>query len=318
MNASIIIPYYNNEYDLEECLLSALDQGDCIKEIILIDNNSVDNSSLIAQKYKSCYPHKIILASESIQNASAARNKGLSLATGEWIQFLDADDTLLPNKVHTQLTLGRRLNKDLVIGSYLYNFNDGNRLFKHYPTFDNIWLALFQSRLGNTCCNLWIKSKLQEVHGWNQNLESSQEYDLLFRLLKIETQVCFDQQLNTIINRRSNSISTGNRQRENWITFVQQKIEIYNYILKHFPSNFNANKDVYITTLVNYLSHLALYDLPLAEAIHSEFIAKNFYLTSSENGKVFKFLYNLLGFDKGIELYKCYLKVLKLIGRYPY
>ena len=70
-----------------------------VDEIILVDNNSSDNTVNLVKKR---YPQVIILK-ESRQGVSNARNKGISYAKNEWIAFLDSDDQWMPKKIELQV-----------------------------------------------------------------------------------------------------------------------------------------------------------------------------------------------------------------------
>ena len=104
MLVSIVIPCYNVQEYLAECLDSIFAQSYPFLEVICIDNNSTDETYRLLQKTKQKYP-TLIIDKESMPGAPAARNKGLALAKGEWIQFLDADDLLLPAKIEHQLNM---------------------------------------------------------------------------------------------------------------------------------------------------------------------------------------------------------------------
>jgi len=97
---SIIIPVYNSEKYLAETIASAIRQTWENKEIIVIDDGSTDNSLLIAESFANEY---IKVFSQPNKGASAARNKGLLEAKGDYIQFLDGDDLLMHNKIELQL-----------------------------------------------------------------------------------------------------------------------------------------------------------------------------------------------------------------------
>ncbi|MFN7924032.1 MAG: glycosyltransferase [Bryobacteraceae bacterium] len=106
---SVVIPVHNAERFLGEAVASVLAQKGFSKEIILVDNNSTDRSREVAESLEG----PIIVTSESQPGAGAARNCGVSLATGRYLAFLDADDLWLAGKVEKQvraLSAGNQLS----------------------------------------------------------------------------------------------------------------------------------------------------------------------------------------------------------------
>lgn len=98
MILSIVVPVYNVENYLSKCLDSILNQ-DIAKddyEIVVVNDGSTDNSGEIARGYASRYPN-IILINQENQGLSGARNSGIRVAKGKYIQFVDSDDYLEPN-----------------------------------------------------------------------------------------------------------------------------------------------------------------------------------------------------------------------------
>jgi glycosyltransferase involved in cell wall biosynthesis len=98
---SIIIPCHNAAPWLAETLESALAQTWQEKEIILVDDGSTDESLATARAFE---PRGVRVLSQSNLGASAARNLGLQNACGDYLQFLDADDVLAPDKIERQLS----------------------------------------------------------------------------------------------------------------------------------------------------------------------------------------------------------------------
>ncbi|WP_432325340.1 glycosyltransferase [Yersinia enterocolitica] len=87
---SLIIPVFNAEQYLDACLSSVFVQWDNTLEIIVINDGSTDNSANIIQKYSEKYD--FVYISQENTGISVVRNMGLSVSTGEYITFLDADD----------------------------------------------------------------------------------------------------------------------------------------------------------------------------------------------------------------------------------
>jgi len=98
---SIVIPCYNAGPWLAQTLESALTQSWPHKEIILVDDGSTDDSLAIARRFES---RGIRALSQPNCGAAAARNAGLRQTRGDYVQFLDADDVLAPDKIERQLS----------------------------------------------------------------------------------------------------------------------------------------------------------------------------------------------------------------------
>jgi glycosyltransferase involved in cell wall biosynthesis len=96
---SVIIPTYNRDRTLKEAIDSALAQTFTDFELIVVDDGSTDNTKNIL----SCYKDKIIVISEKNRGVSAARNAGISRASGRFIAFLDSDDLWYAEKLYTQI-----------------------------------------------------------------------------------------------------------------------------------------------------------------------------------------------------------------------
>lgn len=93
---SIIIPVYNVEKYISECLNSVYSQEFEAFEVIAIDDGSADNSGNILDKYKADFHDKTTVIHQANQGQSAARNLGIQKATGDYILFIDSDDWIEP------------------------------------------------------------------------------------------------------------------------------------------------------------------------------------------------------------------------------
>jgi glycosyltransferase involved in cell wall biosynthesis len=97
---SILIPAYNAERSISETIRSALAQTWTRKEIIIVDDGSTDQTLAIARQFAS---QNLSVITQENQGASAARNKALELCQGDYVQWLDADDLLAPDKIAQQM-----------------------------------------------------------------------------------------------------------------------------------------------------------------------------------------------------------------------
>ncbi len=97
---SVVIPCYNAEPFLRETLESVLAQTLSPLEVIVVDDGSTDDSAAIAKSYGQ--PIRVIR--QENQGESVARNRGMDVARGDWIAFLDADDVWKPEKLESQIS----------------------------------------------------------------------------------------------------------------------------------------------------------------------------------------------------------------------
>lgn len=111
---SVIVPVYNSEGTLKECVDSILTQTYSDFELILVNDGSKDASAQICDSYAS-QDSRVISLHKDNGGVSSARNKGLMIARGEWITFIDSDDYI--TNTYFEQVVGS--SKDLVIKDYL-------------------------------------------------------------------------------------------------------------------------------------------------------------------------------------------------------
>lgn len=236
---SVIIPVFNSAPFVSRAIASVLNQTYTNLEIMLVDNDSTDNSMGILKDFQARFPEKITLYREMTPGAPAARNKGLMHAKGEWLQFLDADDVLLPHKIERQVVLAKKTRSDIVAGGYKFHRPLYNRRIK---TCLDPWEGLIASRLGKTSSILWRKIMLDRIGGWNESLPSSQEYNLLFEILKRNPDVCVDDTMNTIVNQRTQSVSKPAEQNRLY-EVLSNRIELRKQIEHYLSDNNLFNRE---------------------------------------------------------------------------
>lgn len=124
MKISVIIPVYNCEEYLPACLDSIVCQTHTDLEIILVNDGSRDNSPAICDAYAQ-KDARIRVIHQKNQGVSAARNTGLDAATGNWIGFVDSDDTIEPDIYETLLNLALKHDADIAHCGYRKIHFDG-------------------------------------------------------------------------------------------------------------------------------------------------------------------------------------------------
>lgn len=115
MLLSIIIPLYNVENYISQCLQSIIDQKLPYEdyEIIIINDGSIDNSYNVAKKFAENYAH-IHLYDQENRGVSATRNKGIDLAKGNYLWFVDSDDYISTNTIDKLITITYKHELDIV------------------------------------------------------------------------------------------------------------------------------------------------------------------------------------------------------------
>ncbi|MCI5934039.1 MAG: glycosyltransferase [Lachnospiraceae bacterium] len=160
MKISVIVPMYNVEKYLEECIKSIINQTFTNLEIILVDDGSPDNCGIIADNYMQ-QDDRIKVIHQNNQGLSAARNAGLQVASGEYVAFVDSDDFLDKN-MYKVMAEQIKQNEDIVICSY-DRVDESSMLVSKKKHFDSFYFCE-QEELNNcVCCLLGCKC----LDDWN-------------------------------------------------------------------------------------------------------------------------------------------------------
>lgn len=178
---SIVIPCWNAVRYVGEAIESALAQTYPNREVIVIDDGSTDDSIDVIRSYGD----RTRWESGPNRGACAARNRGIELAVGDFIQFLDADDLLYPEKIERQISAVVRESHSIVYSDFVVtDMTTGEALevpTNHYAGEDGVVFALRRPRL-RTAAPIHRKEHLLSIGGFDETLSCAQEYDLHCRL----------------------------------------------------------------------------------------------------------------------------------------
>jgi len=179
---SIIIPCFQQAKYLEECIGSLIEQSYSDFEILLVDDGSPDNTKEVAQSI-SKKENRLQYLYKQNGGLSSARNYGIQHAKGEYLVFLDSDDTLKPNflqNIYNELSSGA----DIAITGYSY-FNDSSSIHRSVLISPDL---KFESIIGNNFCppvSIGIhKSFLEKTGLFDETLKSAEDWDLWIRFFK--------------------------------------------------------------------------------------------------------------------------------------
>jgi glycosyltransferase involved in cell wall biosynthesis len=131
---SVILPVYNQEKYIAETIESVLAQTFTDFEFLIVDDGSTDASAKIIQRYAE-KDKRIKAFYESNAGKSAATNKLVGKATGEWCAFLDADDIMLPQRLFSQISFHKQNPAVHASSSHCYYINQDGNMFgtQRYP-----------------------------------------------------------------------------------------------------------------------------------------------------------------------------------------
>jgi glycosyltransferase involved in cell wall biosynthesis len=210
---SILIPAYNAELWIADTIQSAANQTWPRKEIIVVDDGSSDRTLEIAREFSA---ENISVVSQPNSGAAAARNKAYSLSKGDYIQWLDADDLLAPDKVQKQMQAAleggsRRKLLSSEWGHFIYRPHKANFL----PT--GLWRDL--SPVEWLLCKMeegsfmqtatWLVSReLSETGGpWDPRLFYDDDGEYFCRIILASNVICFVAEAKVFYRR----VATGER-----------------------------------------------------------------------------------------------------------
>lgn len=166
MKFSVLIPVYNVEAYLQQCLDSVVNQTFDDYEIIIVNDGSTDSSGKICDAYKSRYPDKLNVIHKKNQGLISARRVAIDVAKGEFCVFVDSDDFVENNLLET---INNYLQKDKEIDMVIYSFSyysdkEKKRTERYLAKDSTIWsgedkACLYESLISSDIIDaLWIKA----------------------------------------------------------------------------------------------------------------------------------------------------------------
>lgn len=297
MTIAVVIPCFNVEHHVDVAVRSVMDQTYRDVDAVAIDDGSTDGTVAKLVELEKAYPGRFRWKAGPRRGACAARNQGLAMTTGEYVQFLDADDTILTDKLHRQMDLANGLGRpDLIVGDFRNVYEDG-----HEDTIvgagERPWLALIRTQLGTTSANLFKRSALEAVGGWNEAQVSSQDYELMFRMLANKATVGWDPHVSSLVLKRMHGSISRTGQRDNWKRFIQLRKDIRDHLRALDPVAFAQEIHAADQHLFMAIRVLAKHDRNSAlEAYHTT-VERTFVPDrSSATNALYSWCYRVFGF----------------------
>ena len=199
---SVIVPNFNREALIGETIANLLGQTRPPDEIIVVDDGSTDKSVAVIQSFG----EKVKLIQQPNQGPGAARNAGLRMATGEFVQFQDSDDLFSRNKLEVQAKLLEQTGADIAFGPWVKVRIDGRRvIFENHVLQQEMpyrklslacwwlrgWSTVFQSLL-------FRRSFLDRIGFYRTDMMLGEDGELFFRALTSSPTVAFSAEALTL------------------------------------------------------------------------------------------------------------------------
>lgn len=194
MELSIIVPVYNVKIYLEKCLNSLINQTIFSKtEIILIDDGSSDGSECVCDQYANKY-NNITVIHQKNQGVSYARNKGIEVALGKFIVFVDADDYVDNDYCQFMLDIAYKTDADLVVSDYFLTYQNNksykyrkNKYKREWNQLDALKEFLSGGQIGVNLFDKMFKKKIIDDLKFDSNIKIGEDlYFIFLYLLKCD------------------------------------------------------------------------------------------------------------------------------------
>ena len=232
MKITIITPSYNQGQFIEETILSVLNQSNADVEHIVVDGGSTDDTVEVLKKYPS-----VRWVSEKDEGQADALQKGLEMATGEIIGWINSDDYLEPNILEFVSDYFEKENVDWIIGDISLVYDEEQTIVPiKSPKITTKTLFSNPDNIRQQGA-FFRKQSLLKAGGFDKKFQLTMDLDLWFRMLKLSDPVMVDRNLAYFRWHKGQKTSAK--------VISKQKVEILNVLKKNNASLYYRNKLIF-------------------------------------------------------------------------
>ena len=310
---SIIIPVYNVENYLAQCIDSIGPSNKGSFEIILIDDGSTDSSSIICDKYAKKY-NKVRVFHKENGGLSSARNYGISMSKGKWITFIDSDDLVSKNYLDFIFkSIFFKKNADLI----LFNFNTFSQKKNVHKVLQNsfnikkISKDSAMTQLTLPSCGNYAWNKVYRKDLWNTitfpDGKNFEDIATTYKIVEKANQIYYLTDTLYLYRQRANSI-TSNLKKEKQVESFRQMLEFRIEQLNFFKAKgfINAYKNAMhylVSASIGFANISSIVNIcDLTTDIKAKEIIKKYKVSLKKDG--FKLYLQVKLFKFSPELYK--------------
>ncbi|NHM16161.1 glycosyltransferase [Eggerthellaceae bacterium zg-887] len=281
---SIIIPVYNTEDYLVQCIESVLSQTYSHFEVICVDDCSSDESLSILRRYAEKDKRVKVLASSEKSNAGRCRNRALDVATGEFLAFLDSDDYYEPTFLETMVDLCKSNNLDIALcRSYFLDDRTKKRSNHNKAALSRIspnkvysatelWDVAFRYAVGWPWDKLFRRSFVEQYGLCFQEQDSTNDAYFVYSALAVVRRFAYTG--NRLVNHRvCNLRSIENTRDKTWTNLFSAVREIQSFLCKNNLEQLSAQ------SFDNWVAEMCVWNIGSLKSSREEFyeyVRKNF------------------------------------------
>lgn len=253
---SVIIPVYNKEKFINDCIESVVCQTYCTIEIVLIDDGSTDASGTICDEWSMNDPRVKVIHTKN-NGVSAARNTGLKLSEGQFVMFVDADDTMKPNAIETMyhgVTAGELDMWTSYFDIELWEWCGGNYskyLLNQRKT--AVWGYIF-------------KSDIAKTSSFPEEISNNEDFVYLYRISRLTNKVSGTYIPDDNVYRYNQS-DEQSLCKQTSISRVNSTLRAVRYVEESTPSNLRADFELYAFNMYLYVLSNCPYEKAGDEAL---------------------------------------------------
>lgn len=256
---TFILPVYNAENTLKRCLDSILKQTYCDYEVIIVDDGSIDNSGKICDSY-SLRDNRFRVVHTENEGVASARQLGVSLATGEYVIHIDADDWIESNMLSDMMN--DISDADILVSDYYCNTKYGQTYVRQEDctTSEKLLEAIVKGKVFGSLWHKLIRRKLYQSIEFNTDLTFCEDQLLLFKILT--TYQCKVFNLHKAYYHYE--CNDGSITQRTDLRYFNNKIKYEDYALQVLsPLRFRYVRDIFV------LDRLKSYSGPIQSKIYS-------------------------------------------------
>ena len=231
IKTSVVIPVYNSRQFLQQCLDSIFAQSFSDFEVICVDDGSTDDSNELLSEYALNYPNVKVLRQQH-SGQGTARNLGVTLARGEYVKFVDADDYLHPDALKVLYDAAKKTDVDITVckaycvnesGTQITPLKMWNHLSGSCSKSDIVNIDFFNNACSPVLWDKLVKSDIVK-RCLSPSLERGQDFVTLIKYLSFSNSILFLDEKLYYYRHHSSSVMSAPESRETIMSdFITEK-----------------------------------------------------------------------------------------------